>query len=70
MIVPEEAHEGVHLRNILAAKQTLDRVIREALAAGESWSVIGAALDIGGPEAIRRYAQLDLPDGEEEGTSR
>lgn len=58
------ARDAVHFRRILAARQQvaeaeqeLREAVRAARAAGDSWAVIGAALDITRQAAQQRFGR-------------
>ncbi|MCC5951594.1 MAG: hypothetical protein JJU45_05810 [Acidimicrobiia bacterium] len=59
-----EARDATHFRRIIAARQRIDEAedelraaVRAAREAGDSWSVIGAALDITRQAAYQRFGR-------------
>lgn len=66
------ARDAQHFRRILAARKSLDDAERElrdavaaARAAGDSWAVIGAALDTTRQAAYQRFGRVDPMTGRE-----
>jgi hypothetical protein len=65
------ARDATELRRIIAARQALEdanhalrRAVADARAAGESWTVIGAALDISRQAAQQRFGdRAEVIDG-------
>ena len=59
-----EARDATHFRRIIAARQQIDdandelrAAVRAARAAGDSWTVIGAALDTTRQAAYQRFGR-------------
>lgn len=58
------ARDAVHFRRIIAARERVDEAerelagaVRDARAAGDSWSIIGAALDVTRQAAQQRFGR-------------